>query len=126
MRFFSKFVPINSKILSSSSQLTSIKVIHTLIWVFYNIVIFYMLYAVITDRMDTLYWVCWGLVLLEGLILAFFRWTCPLTLLARRHTSSTKDNFDIYLPNWLARHTKTIYTVISLLILALTIYRWIK
>jgi len=82
-----------------------------------------MLYAVITDSMDTLYWACWGLVLLEGLILAFFRWTCPLTLLARRYISSTKDNFDIYLPNWLARHTKTIYTVISVLILALTLYR---
>gem|GEM_PF-2527652 len=77
----------------------------------------------ITDRMDALYWVCWGLILLEGLILAFFRWTCPLTLLARRHSSSTKDNFNIYLPNWLAKHTKTIYTVISVLILALTLYR---
>ena len=26
-----------------------------------------------------------------------------LATLARTHSSSTKDNFDIYLPNWLAK-----------------------
>lgn len=82
-----------------------------------------MLFAVITANIGTLFWIAWGLVLLEGVILAFFRWNCPLSLLARRYTSSKKDNFDIYLPNWLAKHTKTIYTALSLFILGMTIYR---
>lgn len=110
-------------VLTSVSNLRTIKVIHTGIWIFYNIVILYMLCAVIMDRIDLWFWICWGLVLLEGLILLLFRWTCPLTLLARRYTSSTKDNFDIYLPNWLAKYTKIIYTTISVVILLLTFYR---
>lgn len=104
-------------------ELKIIKAIHTLIWILYNAVIFYLLYAVITDKLNILFWAAWGFVLLEGLVLVMFKWTCPLTLMARRYTSSQKDNFDIYLPNWLAKYTKTIYTAISIVILCLTIYR---
>lgn len=109
--------------LTVSEPLRFIKIIHTVIWVFYNIVIFYMLYAAITDRIGIWFWVGWALVLVEGVILAIFRWTCPLSILARRYTSSSMDNFDIYLPNWLAKHTKTIYTIITIVILVLTVYR---
>lgn len=34
------------------TKLTLIKIIHTLIWRFFNFVIFYMLYAVIIDKLD--------------------------------------------------------------------------
>ena len=37
------------------------------------------------------------------------RGQCPLTGLAARFTSDPADNFDIYLPNWLARHNKLIF-----------------
>jgi hypothetical protein len=46
-----------------------------------------------------------------------------LTLIARRYSDSTKDNFDIYLPNWLAKYNKLIYTSIMGIVLVLTIYR---
>jgi hypothetical protein len=32
--------------------------------------------------------------------------------LAARFTDSNADNFDIYLPNWLARHNKAIFGVL--------------
>ncbi len=98
-----------------------IKLLHTLIWIFFNVVIFYLLYAVITGHIDIWVWVCIGLVLLEGLVLLLFKWFCPLTLIARRYSDSNKDNFDIFLPNWLAKYNKQIYTslfVLALLILA--------
>jgi hypothetical protein len=105
------------------SKLTLIKIIHTLIWIFFNFVIFYMLYAAIANKLDRWLWMSYGFVVLEGLILATFKSHCPLNLLARKYSNSTKDNFDIYLPNWLAKYTKLIYTTIVAIALIITIYQ---
>ncbi|MEQ1587073.1 MAG: hypothetical protein ABL895_14395 [Cyclobacteriaceae bacterium] len=105
------------------TKLVLVKVIHTLIWIFFNFVIFYMLYAVLQNKIDRWLWIGYGLVLLEGLTLLLFKFFCPLTLIARKYSDSTKDNFDIYLPNWLARYTKVIYTSIMVIISILTVYR---
>ncbi|MFZ1694190.1 MAG: hypothetical protein WAT74_13405 [Flavobacteriales bacterium] len=69
----------------------------------------YLLYAVIADRIDHWVWTALGLFGLECLVLVTFRMFCPLTLMARRYSDSDKPNFDIYLPEWLARHNKIIY-----------------
>ena len=103
-----------------------IKTVHTVIWCFFNGVMIYLFYAVATNTISIWVWIGLSLFLVEGIILAIFRYQCPLTILARRYSDSTKDNFDIYLPNWLARHTKVIYTsllgiVIVILILQLAI-----
>lgn len=120
------FVPENRVppvISATHKKLVAIKRIHTAIWIFYNIVIFYMLYAVLANKIDRWLWIGYGLVIGEGLTLLAFKLYCPLTVLARKYSDSTKDNFDIYLPNWLARYTKLIYTSIMVVILALTIWR---
>lgn len=93
--------------------LTFIKLLHTLIWIFFNVVSFYMVYAVLTDRIDYWLWICYGLIVLEGVVLAMFRLFCPLTVWARKYSDSTAPNFDIYLPEWLAKHSKLIYTSIA-------------
>jgi hypothetical protein len=101
-------------------KLVLIKILHTLIWLFYNVVIFYLLYAVIQNKIDKWVWICIGLVCFEGMTLAINKLSCPLTLVAKKYSDSGKDNFDIYLPNWLAKYNKIIYTTIfvaSLLIL---------
>ena len=109
--------------MKSKTKLVVVKVIHTLIWIFFNVVIFYMLYAVVQNKIDRWLWIGYGLVLLEGLTLLLFKFFCPLTLIARKYSDSTKDNFDIYLPNWLARYTKVIYTSIIVIISIITGYR---
>ncbi|KPQ32404.1 MAG: hypothetical protein HLUCCA11_21620 [Phormidesmis priestleyi Ana] len=109
--------------MNSKNKLTLIKSIHTLIWIFFNIVIFYMLYAAIANKINFLLWMGYGFVLLEGLTLLTFKSHCPLNLLARKYTNSTKDNFDIYLPGWLARYTKLIYTTIFGIISIITLYQ---
>ncbi|WP_339610116.1 hypothetical protein, partial [uncultured Planktosalinus sp.] len=101
-------------------KLRFIKVAHTIIWVFFNVVVFYMLYAVIVNKVDFWLWVGYGIILLEGLVLLAFKMFCPLTVWARKYSNSTKDNFDIYLPNWLAKHNKLIYTLIMVGIIILT------
>ena len=49
-----------------------------------------------------------GVVLVEALILVGNRMRRPLTAVAARYTDDRSDNFDIYLPVWLARHNKLI------------------
>jgi len=96
---------------------------HTLVWLCFNAVIFYMLYAVIANKIGWRLWMGYGLVLVEGIVLLLFNYTCPLTIVAHKYSGSTRDNFDIYLPNWLARYNKIIYTVILIVITVMTIYR---
>lgn len=103
--------------MTNQSKLIAIKLLHTAIWIFYNVVIFYLLYAVISNKIDKWIWIGFGFIALEGLILLAFKKICPVTLIARRYSDSTKDNFDIYLPNWLAKYNKPIYTGIVVIIL---------
>ena len=109
--------------MTDAGKLVVVKTIHTAIWIFFNVVIWYMLFAVVTNRINYLVWMGVGLIFLEGFILLLLKKSCPLTLVARRYSASTKDNFDIFLPNWLARYNKLIYTSIFVLILCMLIAR---
>ena len=112
--------------MKNETKLFTIKMVHTFIWVFFNFVIFYMLYAVIVNKLDKWLWIGYGLFFLEGLTLVIFKFFCPLTIIARKYSNSTKDNFDIFIPNWLAKNNKLIYTSILILIIILTIYQLLK
>jgi hypothetical protein len=98
-------------------KLLYIKIIHTLVWIFFNVVIFYLFYAVVSNKIDIWVWVGLGLFTLEGITLLLFGMMCPLTIMAEKYSDSTRDNFDIFLPNWLAKNTKLIYTSFLLIIL---------
>ncbi len=107
----------------SQSKLVTIKIIHTIIWAFFASMVFYTLYAGIVNKVNIYTWIAIGFVLLESAILVLFKWYCPLTIVARKYSNSTKDNFDIYLPNWLAKHNKIIFTIIFVIGLALVFFR---
>jgi hypothetical protein len=108
------------------SKLTVIKIAHTLVWFFFNVVLFYLFYAVFINKIDKFVWIGIGLILMEGLVLLYFRLTCPLTIMARKYSDSPKDNFDIFLPNWLAKHNKLIYTTLFIIILCILMYRMLS
>ncbi|HTE00122.1 MAG TPA: hypothetical protein VK668_12595 [Mucilaginibacter sp.] len=108
---------------SNSFNLSLIKLLHTAIWIFFNVVIFYLWYAVIADKIDFRVWICVGLILFEGVVLVIFKMQCPLTLLARKYSKSTMNNFDIFLPLWLAKYNKLIYTVIFIIGIAILAFR---
>lgn len=91
------------------TKLVWIKALHTLIWIFFNAVLFNMAYAVFINKIDKYVWIGIGLIVLEWIALLSFKWQCQLTIMARKYSNSTKENFDIYLPNWLAKYNKQIY-----------------
>jgi hypothetical protein len=104
-------------------KLNITRLFHTIIWVFFNWVIFYLYYAAITNKIDRWVWMCIGMILLEGAVLLIFKRSCPITLVARKYSDSTKDNFDIFLPNWLAKHNKLIYIILFAIVLIILLFR---
>lgn len=111
--------------MNAASGLWLVKLLHTLIWAFFVTAIGYVLYCGVANKLTIYTWVAIGLVLLEGLILLIFKGKCPLTIVARHYSASDKDNFDIFLPNWLARYNKLIFTSIFVLGLLIVAYRWL-
>lgn len=105
-------------------RLLAIKLLHTLVWVFFVAVIFYIVYSGFTNKITPFTWIAIGLIIVEGLILLLFKMFCPLTLIARRYSDSKKANFDIFLPEWLAKYNKEIFTSVYVLGVALVLMRY--
>lgn len=96
------------------AALNVVKSIHTAIWLFFVVCIFGAPLSASLGRFK-LAWILVGLVAVESIVLLFNRWTCPLTNVAARYTAQREDNFDIYLPLWLAKNNKSIFTPLYVL-----------
>jgi hypothetical protein len=112
--------------MTNTGKLVLIKIIHTIVWIFFNGVLAYLFYAAISNRVDKWTWIGLGLFVLEGLILLMYRMMCPLTVIARKYSASTRANFDIYLPEWLAKHNKLIYSGLLLAAIIILAYRLVN
>jgi hypothetical protein len=105
--------------------LTAIKFSHTVIWAFLAGCILALPIAGFRHRFD------WAIVLsaitlVECGALALNRGRCPLTDLAARFSDEQTDNFDIYLPNWLARYNKAIFGTIFVMNELIVLWLWLK
>jgi len=85
-----------------------VKVVHTIAWAVFAGCIVALPVAAWQRRFD-IAWILIGLVTVEVLILLANGFRCPLTAVAARYTDDRRDNFDIYLPLWLARYNKQIF-----------------
>lgn len=106
-----------------SKRLFYLKLAHTAVWFFYVVVIFYILYAGIYNKIGIYLWIAISLVVFEGLILLIFKGKCPFTILGYKYTNDFEVGFDIYLPRWLAKHNKIIFGTIFGMGILLTVYR---
>jgi hypothetical protein len=105
------------------SALRIVKLAHTLAWAFLAGCILAIPFAVwLGDNATAL--VLSGIVFVEVLVLLANGWACPLTRVAARYTDDRRDNFDIYLPEWLARHNKRIFGTLYAVGLLLAIGQW--
>ena len=106
-------------------SLRRVKVAHTVIWA---------LFAACIVAIPPLAWLARDreavalilVVLVEVLVLIANGGHCPLTAVAARYTTDRRDNFDIYLPQWLARYNKLIFGSIYLFGVAVFFGRWIS
>jgi len=104
--------------------LRAVKLAHTLIWLFFVACILGIpVFGHLGDFIVAGVLFCF--VLLECLVLALNRLRCPLTDIAARHTDNRQDNFDIYLPLWVARYNKEIFGTLFLAGSLYALFRWI-
>ena len=104
--------------------LVAIKALHTLAWAFFVGCILAIPLASWRGE-HGLAAVFAAIVLVDVAALLLNGWRCPLTSLAARYTDDRHDNFDIYLPLWLARHNKLIFGTLYVAGLVFAFARWI-
>ena len=109
---------------TSARTLIAIKLLHTAVWFVFagSIVAIPIAGALRQFRCAA---VLSGLVLIECGVLFVNHGRCPLTDLAARHTAERADNFDIYLPLWVARHNKTLFGTLFVLGEMFALGRWL-
>ena len=105
-------------------RLRTIKLLHTAVWVGFAGCIVAIPVLTLQARFR-LAAVLALVVLGEVVVLAINRWRCPLTPIAARYTEDRRANFDIYLPEWLARYNKEIFGPLYLAGVALLVVRWV-
>jgi uncharacterized membrane protein len=109
--------------MNALGKLRVVKAAHTAVWALFAACILAIPMYVYQDRFDRVV-VLIAIVLVEVAVLLLNSWRCPLTAVAARYTDDRRDNFDIYLPNWLARHNKSIFSLIFIAGLAYALLRW--
>lgn len=116
-------VPERMSPLPHAGALRAIKVIHTIVWAFFAFCILAIpIFAWRGDYTRAAWFI--GIVLAEVVVLTLNHMRCPLTPLAARYTENRRDNFDIYLPEWLARHNKLIFGTLYAGGVLFTLARW--
>lgn len=111
--------------MDSESKLRLVKFIHTAVWALFAGCIFAI--PVYTYQGDLkVSAVLIGIVMVESAVLVFNRMRCPLTDVAGRYTENRRDNFDIYLPLWLARQNKLIFGILFIAGIVYTLVVWVS
>jgi hypothetical protein len=104
-------------------KLRCIKMLHTVIWAVMSGCIVALPWAA-RARFFVMALVLTAIVLGEFAVLAVNEGRCPLTDVAARYTEDRADNFDIYLPVWLARHNKRIFGALFVVGELLVLWQW--
>jgi hypothetical protein len=106
-----------------SAALVLVKVAHTVVWAFLAGCVVAIPIAALAGRLR-LAGLLSAIVLLEAVVLALNSMRCPLTDVAARLTESRGDNFDIYLPLWLARNNKRLFGTLWVAGELVLLWRW--
>ena len=109
--------------ISPRASLQIIKTVHTIAWAFFAGCILAIPFCSWRGKLGTAV-ILIAIVSVEVFIILVNRWRCPLTNVAARYTEDRRDNFDIYLPLWLARYNKQIFGSIFLASCLYTLAKW--
>jgi hypothetical protein len=104
-------------------SITFIKTIHTLIFLFMVIMVGIVFFSLLLDRISYLTWIGIGFIVLEGLVLLFNGWRCPLTVYAENLGAEDGSVTDIFLPEWVAERMFKIFGTIIVICFVLLVFR---
>jgi hypothetical protein len=104
--------------------LTAIRLGHTVVWAFFVATILAIPLLAARSQLG-LAALCAAIVACEVGVLVRNRMQCPLTGIAAQYTDDRRPNFDIYLPEWLARYNKQIFGTLYALAVLFLLVRWL-
>lgn len=89
-----------------------IKFVHSVLFLFMVLCLFYVLYCAVTGTYNMALAIALATIIIEGVVLMFYGWECPLTGMAERYGAEKGSVTDIFLPDWLAPYTFKIFGVL--------------
>lgn len=110
---------------AAAPALKAVKLLHTVAWAFFAGCIVALPLASWRGLHAAAAWLA-AIVAVEVAILALNAWSCPLTAVAARYTDDRRDNFDIYLPLWLARHNKRLFGGLYVVGILFALVNWAR
>jgi len=107
------------------NALVGSKLLHTAVWAVLTGCILALPITALLHRFD------WAIILSAVIVgecgvLAVNKGRCPLTDMAARFTDERTDNFDIYLPKWLARQNKAIFGTLFVVNALFVLWCWLN
>ena len=106
--------------LNARQKLRWVRTLHTFVWlIFASSILLIPALSYLGRYVSAVYLI--GFVFLEVVVLAINGMRCPLTDVAARYTRDRRDNFDIYLPLWLAHYNKIIFGTLYVLGIVYTV-----
>lgn len=109
--------------MAPATALTLVKLLHTLVWIALAGCVLVIPVCAVRGRLR-LAALLSAIVVVEIGVLAGNQLRCPLTDLAARYTADRGDNFDIYLPLWLAHCNKQIFGTLFVAGEAILAWSW--
>lgn len=106
--------------------LTTVQIrwIHSLIFLFLMVCLGYAIYSAISGVITFWTWAALLIVFIEGLVLLYFDWQCPLTVLAERQGADSGSVADLFLPKFFADHLFQISGAAYVITVLLVLFRW--
>ena len=102
-----------------------VKTVHTIVWLFFVVCIVTIPIVAVLGRHQLAAWLA-VVVVVEIAVLFANHGRCPLTDVAARYTSDRRDNFDIFLPLWLARYNKHVFGTLFVVGSVVAVWAWLR
>jgi hypothetical protein len=108
----------------SEKKIFVIKFIHTVIFFFMCSCLGYILYCCLTATFNWLLLFAIGAIMIEGLALLLNGGRCPFTIMAEKTGAVKGAVTDLFLPEWLSRHTFKVSTALFICELIVLVIRY--
>lgn len=105
-------------------MLVWIKVLHTAVWLFMVGCIAGIYLFARVGRFELAFAMI-AIVAVEVMVLVVNGMRCPLTPIAGKYTENRRPNFDIYLPEWLARYNKEVFGTLYVIGIGYAAFLWL-
>lgn len=104
---------------------TKIRLIHSVIFLLLLLCLGYAIYSAVSGNITVWTWAVLAIIFLEGLVLAYFNWNCPLTVWAENRGADSGSVADLFLPKFLADNLFRISGIAYAIALLLVLVRWL-